>query len=193
MSTPSADRLPPIPESDWTPEQRRLAQPIIDGPRGALISPFVPLLRSPELMDHAQRMGEYLRFRSSIGLRLSELAICITASHWSQQVEWAIHAPIAEREGIAPAALADIALGRTPGALQPDEAVLYAFCTELHRHQGISDATWAQAVALWGEQGVVDLIGVNGYYTLLSMVMNSARTTVPASSASPLPPLGKGG
>lgn len=193
MSTPSADRLPPIPESDWTPEQRRLAQPIIDGPRGALISPFVPLLRSPELMDHAQRMGEYLRFRSSIGLRLSELAICITARHWSQQVEWAIHAPIAEREGIAPAALADIALGRTPGALQPDEAVLYAFCTELHRHQGISDATWAQAVALWDEQGVVDLIGVNGYYTLLSMVMNSARTTVPASSASPLPPLGKGG
>ena len=71
--------------------------------------------------------------------------------------------------------------------------MLYAFCTELHRHQGISDATWAQAVALWGEQGVVDLIGVNGYYTLLSMVMNSARTTVPASSASPLPPLGKGG
>ena len=179
MSTPSADRLPPIPESDWTPEQRRLAQPIIDGPRGALISPFVPLLRSPELMDHAQRMGEYLRFRSSIGLRLSELAICITARHWSQQVEWAIHAPIAEREGIAPAALADIALGRTPGALQPDEAVLYAFCTELHRHQGISDATWAQAVALWGEQGVIDLLGIAGYYTMLSFVMTGARTPPP--------------
>ncbi|MDH1702859.1 carboxymuconolactone decarboxylase family protein [Comamonas terrigena] len=193
MSTSTDDRLPPIPESDWTPEQRRLAQPIIDGPRGALISPFVPLLRSPELMDHAQRMGEYLRFRSSIGLRLSELAICITARHWSQQVEWAIHAPIAEREGIAAAALADIAQGHTPGALQPDEAVLYTFCTELHRDHNISDATWAQAVALWGEQGVVDLIGVNGYYSLLSMVMNSARTTVPASSASPLPPLGKGG
>lgn len=189
MYTLQDDRLPPIPESDWTPEQRRLAQPIIDGPRGALISPFVPLLRSPELMDHAQRMGEYLRFRSSIGLRLSELAICITARQWSQQVEWAIHAPIAEREGIAPAALADIAAGRTPSTLQADEAVLHAFCTELHRSHGVSDATWAQAVALWGEQGVIDLIGVNGYYTFLSMVMNSARTTVPASSASPLPPL----
>lgn len=189
MYTEQDDRLPPIPASDWTPEQRRLAQPIIDGPRGALISPFVPLLRSPELMDHAQRMGEYLRYRSSIGLRLSELAICITARQWSQQVEWAIHAPIAEREGIAAEALADIAQGRSPRALQADEAVLYAFCTELHRNHGVSDTTWAEAIALWGEQGAIDLIGVNGYYTLLSMVMNSARTAVPASSASPLPPL----
>lgn len=189
MYTLQDDRLPPIPASDWTPEQQRLAQPIIDGPRGALISPFVPLLRSPELMDHAQRMGEYLRFRSRIGLRLSELAICITARQWSQQVEWAIHAPIAEREGIAPQALADIAQGRAPTALQPDEAVIYAFCTELHRNHGVSDTTWSQAIALWGEAGVIDLVGVNGYYTFLSMVMNSARTTVPPSSASPLPPL----
>lgn len=189
MYTLQDDRLPPIPASDWTPEQQRLAKPIIDGPRGALISPFVPLLRSPELMDHAQRMGEYLRFRSRIGLRLSELAICITARQWSQQVEWAIHAPIAEREGIAPQALADIAQGRVPTALQPDEAVVHAFCTELHRNHGVSDATWTQAVALWGEAGVIDLVGVNGYYTFLSMVMNSARTTVPPSSASPLPPL----
>ena len=163
--------------------------PIIDGPRGALISPFVPLLRSPELMDHAQRMGEYLRYRSSIGLRLSELAICITARQWSQQVEWAIHAPIAEREGIAPEALADLAQGRRPRALRDDESVLYDFCTELHQNRTVSDATWSAAKALWGEQGVVDLIGVNGYYTLLSMVMNSARTAVPASTAQPLPVL----
>lgn len=189
MYTEDDDRLPPIPASEWTPAQRAMAQPIIDGPRGALISPFVPLLRSPELMDHAQRMGEYLRYRSSIGLRLSELAICITARQWSQQVEWAIHAPIAEREGIAAEALADIAQGRIPRALQPDEAVLYDFCTELHRNQGVSDATWNAAKALWGEQGVIDLVGVNGYYTFLSMVMNSARTTVPASTAAPLPTL----
>ncbi|MOA45828.1 hypothetical protein D3C78_1682670 [compost metagenome] len=104
-------------------------------------------------------------------------------------MEWAIHAPIAEREGIAPEALADIAQGRQPSALKADEAVLHAFCTELHHNRSVSDATWAQAVALWGEQGVIDLIGVNGYYTFLSMVMNSARTTVPASSAAPLPVL----
>lgn len=189
MYTEKDDRLPPIPASEWTPQQRAMAQPIIDGPRGALISPFVPLLRSPELMDHAQRMGEYLRYRSSIGLRLSELAICITARQWSQQVEWAIHAPIAEREGIAPEVLADIAQGRRPRALQEDEAVLYDFCTEIHQNRTVSDTTWAAAKALWGEQGVVDLIGVNGYYTLLSMLMNSARTAVPASTAAPLPVL----
>lgn len=189
MYTLEDDRLPPIAPSEWTPEQRAMAQPIIDGPRGALISPFVPLLRSPELMDHAQRMGEYLRFRSSIGLRLSELAICITARHWSQQVEWAIHAPIAKREGIAPEAIEDISQGRRPRALRDDEVVLYDFCTELHQNQGVSDSTWQAAIRLWGEQGVVDLIGVNGYYSFLSMLMNSARTTVPESDAAPLPRL----
>jgi len=191
MYTLDDDRMPPIPPSDWTPEQRRLAQPIIDGPRGALISPFVPLLRSPELMDHAQRMGEYLRYRSSIGLRLSELAICITARQWSQQVEWAIHAPIAQREGISPAALDDIAHGRRPQALQADEVVLYEFCHELHHNRSVSDATWQAAKDLWGEQGVMDLIGVNGYYSFLSMVMNSARTAVPPSTAKPLPVLAR--
>ncbi|WP_287919266.1 carboxymuconolactone decarboxylase family protein [Comamonas sp.] len=191
MYTLEDDRLPPIPASAWTPAQQAMAQPIIDGPRGALISPFVPLLRSPELMDHAQRMGEYLRYRSSIGLRLSELAICITARHWSQQVEWAIHAPIAEREGIAPEALKDIAYARRPLALKQDELVLYDFCTELNQNKCVSDATWDAAKKLWGEQGVIDLIGVNGYYSFLSMVMNSARTTVPPSLADPLPCLGK--
>lgn len=189
MYTEKDDRLPPIPASEWTPQQRAMAQPIIDGPRGALISPFVPLLRSPELMDHAQRMGEYLRYRSSIGLRLSELAICITARQWSQQVEWAIHAPIAEREGISPEALKDIAHGRRPSALRPDESLLYEFCSELHQNKAVSDATWSAAKDTWGEQGVVDLIGVLGYYSFLSMVMNSARTAVPTSLAEPLPPL----
>lgn len=189
MYTEKDDRLPPIPASDWTPQQRAMAQPIIDGPRGALISPFVPLLRSPELMDHAQRMGEYLRYRSSIGLRLSELAICITARQWSQQVEWAIHAPIAQKEGIPPEVLKDIANGRHPSALQADEQVLYEFCTELHQNKAVSDATWSAAIDIWGEQGVIDLIGVVGYYSFLSMVMNSARTAVPASVAEPLPTL----
>ena len=95
------DRLPPLPPEQWTEQQRMEAEAVIRGPRGALLSPFVPLLRSPEFMGHAQRMGEYLRYRSAIGLRLSELAILVTARHWSQQVEWAIHAPIAQRAGIS--------------------------------------------------------------------------------------------
>jgi 4-carboxymuconolactone decarboxylase len=183
------DRLPPVPENQWNDMQRQYAREIIEGPRGALISPFVPLLRSPELMAHAQRMGEYLRYRSALSLRLSELAILITARQWSQQVEWAIHAPIAEREGVAAATITSIAEGRHPTNLPHDEAVLYAFSVELHQNRSVSDQTWGEATRLFGEQGVVDLIGINGYYSFLSMVMNAARTPAPRSTADPLPNL----
>jgi len=183
------DRLPPLPASSWTDEQRVGAEEIIKGPRGALVSPFVPLLRSPELMTHAQRLGEYLRYRSAIGQRLSELAILITARAWSQAVEWAIHVPIAIKEGIGAEAIASIALGQRPSQLLEDEALVFDFCTELHRNKSVSDSTWAAASSRFGEQGVVDLIGINGYYTLLSMVMNAARTPVPRMDAPALPDL----
>jgi 4-carboxymuconolactone decarboxylase len=182
-----SDRLPPIAPEQWTAEQRVYAQEIINGPRGALISPFVPMLRSPEMMAHAQRMGEYLRYRSALGLRLSEFAFLITARCWPQQVEWAIHAPIAEREGVRAETIAAIAEGRLPKDLREDEAVLYAFSMELHQNRSVSDATWADAMRLFGEQGVVDLIGIIGYYTFLSMMMNAARTEVPPSNAEALP------
>ncbi len=180
------DRLPPIPPAQWSDAQGRVAREIIDGPRGALLSPFVPLLRSPELTEHAQRMGEYLRYRSAIGLRLSELAILVTARQWSQQVEWAIHVPIARREGLSAETVAAIAQGRRPTDMKSDEALVHDFSIELHRHRGVSDRTWSDAVAAFGEHGAVDLIGVNGYYALLSMVMNAARTPAPASDVPPL-------
>ena len=187
MSPP--DRLPPIPPADWTDEQRRHARPIVDGPRGALVAPFVPLLRSPELMGHVQRLGEYLRYRSAVGPRLTELAILVTARHWSQPVEWAIHAPIAEREGVAPDTIAAIAAGERPATLADDERIVFDFCSELQRSQTVSDATWAAAVERFGEQGTVDLVGITGYYSLLSMVMNAAHTPAPPSTAAPLPEL----
>ncbi len=177
------DRLPPIPPDRWTDDQRRCAEEIIDGPRGALISPFVPLLRSPELMAHAGRMGEYLRYRSAIGLKLSELAILVTSRHWSQPVEWAIHAPIALREGVAAATVDAIAAGRRPDAMPDDEAEVHDFCIALHREQRVGDALWDAVVRRHGEAGAVDLIGLNGYYALLAMVMNVARTPVPAGLA----------
>ena len=180
------DRLPPIPPETWTDEQRRYAQEIIDGPRGALIAPFVPLLRSPELMSHVARLGEYLRYRSAIGLRLSELAILLTARQWTQQVEWAIHAPIAVREGISQETVDAIANGGRPSRMSDDEATVFDFCDELQRNRSVSDATWSRAVAQLGEQGAMDLVAVVGYYTLLSMVMNAARTPVPSSTAQPL-------
>jgi 4-carboxymuconolactone decarboxylase len=184
-----SDRLPPLPPEQWDAEQRTAADELIHGPRGGVISPFVPLLRSPELMTHAQRMGEYLRYRSAIGQRLSELAILIVARHWSQQVEWAIHAPIALKVGIAQDAIDAIAEGRHPPELPSDDALVYEFCRELNQNQGIADATWSATVARFGERGAVDLLGICGYYTFLSMVMNGARTAVPNSSAPTLNPL----
>ena len=176
------DRLPPIAPEDWTEEQRRAAQEVIAGARGALVPPFIPLLRSPELMTHAQRMGEYLRYRSAIGKRLSELAILVTARQWSQPVEWAIHAPIAINVGIDPGIVESIAQGKRPAQMSAEEAAVHDFCIELHRNKAVSDATWERAIDRLGEKGVVDLIGINGYYALLSMVMNAARTPVPESS-----------
>ncbi|ADU68462.1 carboxymuconolactone decarboxylase family protein [Pantoea sp. At-9b] len=173
------NRLPPLAEQQWSDEQRQLAEEIINGPRGALLPPFEPLLRSPELMAHAQRMGEYLRYRSALGQRLSELAILLTARHWSQPVEWAIHAPIAREKGISAHAVEAINAQRLPDDLQDDEWVVYHFCQQLHQQKKVNDDIWQQAITLWGEKGVVDLIGINGYYSFLSMIMNGAQTPVP--------------
>jgi 4-carboxymuconolactone decarboxylase len=173
---PGPDRLPPIAPEHWNAARREVAQAMIAGPRGAVLAPFVPLLRSPELAGHVQRVGEYLRYRSAIGVRLTELAILVTAAEWQQAVEWAIHVPIAEREGVSPALIAALERRERPASMADDEAAVYELCIELQRLHRVSDATWARAIALFGEQGVVDLIGINGYYALLAMVMNAART-----------------
>jgi 4-carboxymuconolactone decarboxylase len=182
-----SDRLRPIPPDQLTEAQRRAAQAVIEGPRGALYGPFVPLLRSPELLENAQRMGEYLRYRSAIGPRLSELAILVTARQWNQRVEWAIHAPIGSQVGLGAQLIEAIGRRERPSGMLLDESVVHDFCIELHQNKQVSDDTYAAAVALFGEQGVVDLVGLNGYYTFLAMVMNTARTAVPVSSAAPLP------
>jgi 4-carboxymuconolactone decarboxylase len=181
------DRLPPIPADAWTDVQRQAAQEIVNGPRGALYGPFVPLLRSPELMGHAQRLGEYLRYRSAIGTRLTELAVLVTARAWDQQVEWAIHAPIALQAGIGADLIAAIARRERPQAMAADEEAVHDFCSELQRDKRVSDRVYQNALALFGEQGVVDLMGVNGYYTFLAMLMNAAQTEAPPSSVPPLP------
>jgi 4-carboxymuconolactone decarboxylase len=181
------DRLGPLAPEQWSAAQREAAQAVIDGPRGALYGPFVPLLRSPELMNCAQNVGEYLRYRSAIGTRLSEMAILVTAREWNQQVEWAIHAPIAERSGIAADVIQAIAHRRRPQNMLVDEELVYDFCIELHQNRRVSDTTYANAVALFGEKGVVDLMGINGYYTFLAMVMNAAQTAVPEGTSARLP------
>lgn len=175
----SKDRLPPLAPETWSAEQRTCAEEIIAGPRRALIEPFVPLLRSPELCVHAQRMGEYLRYRSAMGLRLSELAILLTARHWNQQVEWSIHAPIAVREGISSAVVEAIDVRREPLFEREDERLVHAVVQQSLLHRQVHDATWAEAIQAFGEQGVIDLLGIVGYYTMLSFVMNGAQTPPP--------------
>lgn len=182
------ERLGPIADTALSHEQRLSAQEIVDGPRGAVYGPFIALLRSPELMRHAQRMGAYLRYRSAIGTRLSELAILVTARHWNQAVEWAIHAPIAHAEGVDVGVIDAISQRQRPAQMRADEALVHDFCIALHHDQAIPDALYDAAVTLLGEQGVVDLLGINGYYAMLAMVMNTARTPVPPDTAWRLPP-----
>lgn len=180
------DRMPSIPLEKMTALQKKYAEEIIKGPRGALYGPFVPLIRSPELMDRAQRVGEYLRYKSAIGTKLSELVILITARQWTQQVEWAIHESIAIKSGINADVVKAIADGRYPMRMSEDEQIVYDFCTELHVNKSVADPTYERAVKRFGEQGVIDMLGINGYYTFLAMIMNGTRTAVPDGKPAPL-------
>ena len=134
--TESRDRLPPLERDAMTPAQQRAADALVRGRRGALFGPFVPLLRSPELLDRAQRLGEYLRYDSALPARLRELAILVTARHFRQAYEWHVHAPAAIDAGLAPESLAEIAAGVRAQTLRADEAIVHDFCAELHvRHE----------------------------------------------------------
>ncbi len=160
----------------WTAAQRDAAAELVAGPRGGVIGPFKPLLYSPELMTRVQRTGEFLRYNTGLDKRLTELAILIVAQHWGQPVEWNIHYPIALGAGVR-AADAD-AIGRGDKPTFPDggQQTVYEFCQTLLTKRGVSDATYATAVQHFGEAGVVNLTALCGYYTMLAMVMNVART-----------------
>jgi 4-carboxymuconolactone decarboxylase len=139
--------------------------------------PFIPLLKSPELMTRVSALGEYLRYRSALPPRLSELAILVTAANWQQQFEWDIHAPIALEAGIPQSVLDAVWAGHRPDALDHDQQALYDLCTELHRDRRLSDTTHARAQAELGEHGTIDAIAICGYYALLAMVLNSPEAT----------------
>ena len=177
MPIAAQDRMPPIPEDQQTAEQKAAVEEFKRVRQRPNISgPFVPLLRSPEMLSRARNVGDHARYNTVLPPRLSEMVILITARHWTQNYEWAAHAPIAEREGLSPDVIAAIADGRRPASMADDEAVLYDFCTELFRTQGVSDPTYARMVSAFEEIGVIDTIGIMGYYSMLAMVMNTART-----------------
>ena len=184
---PLPDRLPEIPPERMTPEQRRVMDELTSGPRGKIGGPFIPLVRSPELMSRLQKVGEYLRYHNTVGLRNSEFAVLVVARHWSQPIEWAIHRPIAEREGVLPAPIDALAEGRRPTPMSDDEAIIYDVLDELRNHKSVSDPTWQRGLSRFGEQGMIDMVAHYGYYSLLAMVMNVSRTALPADKAAELP------
>jgi 4-carboxymuconolactone decarboxylase len=182
------DRLPAIPADKLT-EAQKVAMQEFKAARNADVSgPFIPLLRSPEVMNRARAMGDYLRFKSSLPPRLSEFLILITAREWTQNYEWDAHARLALQAGVSAETVQALAKGRRPDRLTDDEAILYELSTELQHHKAVSDETYARAVQRYGEQGVIDAVGITGYYTLLAMVLNTARTPVPAGRTPELAP-----
>jgi len=192
VAAPAAgqDRMPPIPADKMTDAQKAAVEAFKTARRAADVSgPFVPLLRSPEVMTRARAMGDYLRFNSVLPPRLSEFVILLTARVWTQQYEWNAHSRLALEAGVKPAIVQAIADGRRPAGLADEEEILYDLCDELQRNRSVADATYDRAKAKFGEQGIVDAVGIVGYYTLLAMVMNTARTPLPPGVKPPLAPL----
>lgn len=179
MADVAADRLPPLTDEQMTAEQRAAAAEISSGPRGAVIGPFAPLLRSPELMTRLQKVGEYLRFESPLDRRLFEMTILWVARWWDQQFEWTYHHPLALEAGLDPAISEAIAEDRRPEGMDAAAAVVWDLLDELHRTRRVSDETYGRALAEVGEVGVVEVVATAGYYTTLATVMNTARTPAP--------------
>ncbi len=180
-------RFKPLTWEQLTPEQRTMVNDILSSRRASLGGPFNALLRSPEMGNLAQKLGEYIRFRSSVTPRLNEFAILLTAKWWSAQYEWHAHKPLALKAGLDASVIDDVQAGRRPTRMRPDEIVIYDFSTELRDRRRVTDATFKAAVNLLGEKGVMDLVAVNGYYDLISMVLNVDRYPLPEGEKPPFP------
>jgi 4-carboxymuconolactone decarboxylase len=188
--TVGPDRLPLPAEDQLTEQQRAAAAEISSGPRGAVIGPFAPLLRSPELMTRVQKVGEHLRWSGTLDRRLFEMAILVVSRWWDQQFEWSYHHPLALQAGLDPAVADAIAEDRRPDGLDETAAAVWELLDELLRTRQVSDPVYDRALGLLGDAGVVELVVTAGYYTTLAMVMNVARTPVPGG---PLLPDVRGG
>ena len=178
----ATERLPLPALNSLDEAQRAAAQALIDGPRKGVFGPFVPLLRSPVLLERVAAVGEFLRFDSVLEPRLRELATCVAARHVSNRFEWSMHAPLAVKAGVAPEAIEALRQGATPRPLAPDEQVTVDFVHELLATHGVSDLTYQAAIARWGERGVVELTALVGYFVMVSWLMNVARTPALASA-----------
>lgn len=185
-----------------TDAQKRAAEQILatakraDGPGGRYMEssgqfpgPYNFLLRSPELAMRWRHLADYLRFETSLPLRLNELAILIQARFWTAQFEWWAHYPLALRAGLRQTVADDLKVGKRPVGMQPDEEAVYGFCVEMMRDHRVTDATFAKLQAQFTEQQIVDLVAVTGFYATVSMILNTVEATIPTGEDPPLAPL----
>ena len=172
-------RMPALDVENLTPEQRRVYQEIVSGPRGSVRGPFLALLSSPPLADCVQKLGQYVRYDCSVPWKLRELAILITAYHWRAQYEWFAHEPEARKAGLADTVIEAIKQGRRPVFDDPAEDEIYDFCTELYANRRVSDATYAKVVDRHGQVTAVELAGLLGHYNLIAITLNVFDLPVP--------------
>jgi len=169
------DRFKPLKWAEMTPEQKTMMEHLVSGERRGAGGPFNVLLRSPEMGDLAQQFGASMRFHSSLPRKLNEMAIIITARHWTAQYEWSAHRTAAAQAGLNESIIQAIAAGKRPGSMDADETIIYNFATELLNTKQVSDPVFKPVKDKFGERGVVDLIGVMGYYQFVSMLLNVDR------------------
>lgn len=183
VKSTAQERMPPIPPDKMTDAQKK-AVAAFKASRGAEAEPagpYVPLLRSPELMVRQMGVADHVLNTPVLPPRLREFASILTAREWTQHFVWHNHYPLAVKAGLAPEIADAVAEGRRPNPMRDEEAAVYDFVTELYRNHSVSDVTYARALSKLGEQGIVDLIGVMGHFTTISMLMSTARTPLPAS------------
>ncbi|KAA0969578.1 carboxymuconolactone decarboxylase family protein [Aureimonas fodinaquatilis] len=183
----TTSRLEDLDEANLSPAQKVIYDQILSGPRGIVEGPLRVWLKSPKLADKAQALGAFCRYDTNLPPRLSELAIITTGAVWRAGFEWAVHAPIAIKAGVSPQIAEAIRLGQEPQFEAEDEAAVYAFSRELHENRGVSDATYQRCVAALGEEVTVELVGILGYYTFISMTINAFHVPLPAGASDPFP------
>jgi 4-carboxymuconolactone decarboxylase len=186
-------RFAPLKAGELTPEQKAWAEMIAPAPRNATIDkpPYRAYVRSPELAPRLSALSDYLRWHTSLPPRLSELAIVITARQWTAQYEWFAHYPLALKAGLDPKILSDIAAGKRPDNMKDDEAALYDLAMALYRDKQVPDAVYSAAREKFGERGIMDIIGIIGYYGLVSMTLITMQAGAPNDSVPPLPALSR--
>ena len=189
LSAAPAGRLKQLTREELNAQQKALADEILKVSSVGLGGPYNALLRSPELGKRMFALLDYLRFNTSVPRRLNEFAILIQARLWTSQVEWLAHYPLALKEGVSEATLADLKAGRRPASMKPDEAAVYDVCTEISTTHRVSDATYRRAAQVLNEQQLVDLLTLSGTYTTLAMIMNAVNQDVPPGATPPLAPL----